>query len=268
MFDYRIWRDAFKTWTHAECDQYSAAIAYFLPFALTPLVFISLALVGMLVGTNELITILANWGAIMDPTLPALIEDSLIQFTAIINEFPIPFVAILFFSWMILVTLNSVTAALHAIWGVDRHGWRALFSRYTRALLFVGLLQMYFVVIIISTNIVDFFSMLTNVPISYVLTPFIFLIASIILFALAYRILPLWAPSWRSCVVGATVAGVLFTLIRLIVAFHFATAPTATLFGAATVIVVVLVWFYACATVILYGAAFAKIYDIRRRLTS
>jgi len=266
FFSLKLWRDAIKTWSHAEADQYSAAVAYFTPFALIPLVFISIAWVGLLIGTDELIAMLASWGEIIDPTLPPLIADALVGFTAIANQYSFPYLAVLFFSFMILVTLNSFTAGLHAIWGIERSGVKSFFSRYGRAFLFIIMVQGYLVFLILATRTIDLLTQVTNLQLLTMLTPLLFLFSTIMLFTVAYRLLPLWSPSFAACVIGASVAGVLFTVVRLVVAFHFATAPTATLFGAATVVIVLLVWFYAGASIIFFGAAFAKVYDIQTRL--
>lgn len=266
IFSLRLWRDALRTWSHAEADQYSAAVAYFAPFAVTPLVFISIGWVGLIIGSEELIRLLAGWGSVIDPSLPALITDAMMQFNDIANQFTVPIAAVLFFSFMILVALNSVTAGLHAIWGIDRSGWRSFFMRYSRALLFVVLLQVYLVFIILISRFISLTAAVTGVELFLWLTPILIFISTVLLIALGYGLLPLWSPSLKARLIGASIAGVFFMLARAIVAFHFATAPTASLFGAATVVVVMLVWFYVGATIILYGAAFAKVYDIQSRL--
>ncbi len=265
-FSIQLWRSAFKTWSHAEADQYSAAVAYFVPFALTPLVFISIAWVGLIIGTEELILLLAGWGSAIDPTLPALITDAITQLGAIANQFTIPWLAIIFFSVMVLVTLNSVTAGLHAIWGIERSGFRPLLARYARAMLFVVLLQVYLVFIILVSQLVELLATLTGLAFLTWIIPLLVFLSTVTLIALGYGLLPLWAPSFKARLVGAIIAGSFLMMARAIVAFHFATAPAATLFGAATVVIALLVWFYVGASIILYGAAFAKVYDVQLRL--
>jgi membrane protein len=260
-----LWRDALKTWSHAEADQYSAAVAYFAPFALTPLIFISIAWVGLMIGSEELTILLSGWGSVIDPSLPELFKSSLLQFSEITNQFSVPFIAMLFFSIMVPVALNSVTAGLHAIWGIERSGIKALVMRYVRAVSFVFILQAYLVFIILLSRLIESLIVVTSIQSLIYLNPVLIFSSTVVLIALGYGVLPLWAPSFKSCIVGAIIATSFLMIARAIVAFHFATAPAATLFGAATVIIVLLVWFYVGASVILFGAAFAKVYDMQRR---
>lgn len=262
----KLWRDALRVWSHAEADQYSAAVAYFVPFALTPLVFISIGWVGLIIGADELIMLLASWGSIIDPSLPALITDAMTQLDDIVSQYSVPWLAIIFFSIMILVALNSLTAGLHAVWGIERTGFRSFLIRYSRAFLFVILLQSYLVFIILVARIITFLAEITSLTVFHWLTPLLIFFSTVILIAFGYGLLPLWSPSLKARLVGATIAGVFFMMARAIVAFHFATAPAATLFGAATIIIVLLVWFYVGASIIFYGAAFAKVYDMQSRL--
>jgi len=266
LFSLRLWRDALKTWSNAEADQYSAAVAYFIPFALTPLVFLSIGWIGLIIGADELIVLLSQWGRVIDPGLPALIADAMSQFGVITNAYSIPLMATLFFSMMILVALNSVTAGLHAMWGIERSGWRSFFARYGRALLFVVLLQMYLVFIILISRFITSLSEVTTIQSLLWLNPLLVFASTVLLIAVGYGLLPLWSPSFKARCVGAMVAGLFFMIARFLVAFHFATAPTATLFGAATIVVVLLVWFYVGAMIIFYGAALAKVYDVADRL--
>lgn len=266
IFSYRLWRDALKTWSYAEADQHAAAVAYFVPFALTPLVFLSIGWIGLIIGADELIALLVQWGRVIDPELPKLITEAMSQFSTITNAYTVPLLATLFFSIMILVAFNSITAGLHAIWGIERSGWRAFFMRYGRAFLFVVLLQIYLVCIILLSRFVTSVADVTSFAFLLWITPFLIFGSTVVLIAIGYGLLPLWAPSFKARLVGACIAGLFLLLARMIVAFHFATAPTATLFGAATIVVVMLVWFYVGVTIIFYGAAFAKVYDVNERL--
>ena len=49
-------------WFRQEADMYSAALAYFAPFALTPLLLLSITLVGVLIGTTEVSALLEICG--------------------------------------------------------------------------------------------------------------------------------------------------------------------------------------------------------------
>lgn len=252
---------ALRLWVRSDADQYAAALAYFVPFALIPLMFISIGWVGIIIGTEEVVALLASWGSVIDPEIPVFLETSLAVWSEVTNQYAVPIAAVLFFSFMILVALNSITAGIHKMWGVEVRGWRALLNRYFRAALFVVLIQSYLVFIILLGNIIDALVLITGLSILSALNPFLFLVSTIILFALGYGLLPLQSPSFKARLYGAMVSGLLFFGIRSLVSLHFAASPSVTLFGAASLIIVLLVWCYVAAGVILFGAAFAKVYE-------
>jgi membrane protein len=258
---------ALKLWIRKESDQYAAALSYFVPFALTPLLLISLAWVGLMLGTDRLLTILIEWGRVIDPALPAVMGEALMQLADRSQEFQLPIVGIAFFSIMILVAFNSLTAGIHKLWDVNSNGWRNMLSRYGRALLMIILIQAYFVFLIIMSGLVSWFDSILPVVPMILLQSVLFLASTIILLTFGYRVLPLQTVPFRSCLYGATIAGFMFYGLRSFVAFHIVTAPAVTFFGAASIIVVLLIWFYAVAAVILFGAAFAKVHADYNRLT-
>lgn len=261
MFSIRLWWQAARLWSRSDAEQYAAALAYFVPFAVVPLMFISITWVGVIIGTDEVVSLLASWGAVIDPDIPKFLETSLVNWSTVTGQYRLPIAAILFFSFMILVALNSITAGIHKIWGIEIRGPRALIQRYFRAALFIVLLQAYLVFIILLGDTIDGLVALTGLTIIKTLNPLLFLISTVVLFALGYGLLPLSAPSFRARLYGALVSGFLFFGIRYVVSVHFATSPSVTLFGAASLIIVLLVWCYVGAGVILYGAAFAKVYE-------
>lgn len=261
MLRLNFWREVFRLWFNSDADQYAASVAYFVPFALTPLILISMAVVGLIIGTNELIDLLASWGRVIDPTLPGLINESLSQFMLVTGQYPIPVLAVLFFSFMVVVAINSLTAGMHAILEIKTGGLKALFERYARAVVFIFVLQFYLLFQIFLANFTSSLVDGTGWTVFSILNPIMVLLSTIILFAIGYGILPLKAPSFRARLRGAAVAGILFFTLRVLVSLHFATTPAITLFGVATVIIVMLVWFYVGAGVVLFGVAVAKAYD-------
>jgi membrane protein len=81
-----------------------------------------------------------------------------------------------------------------------------------------------------------------------------------LLFALIYKVLPDVKLGWREVWVGALVTAGLFTIGKLIIGLYLGTTSIASTYGAAGSVVVVLVWVYYSAQVILLGAEFTRAY--------
>ena len=86
-----------------------------------------------------------------------------------------------------------------------------------------------------------------------------FIMANSVLFSLAYRILPWEQPSFGARLQGALMASVLLSIVRVLVVFYLSLTPVPGLFEAAGVMIVLLLWLYATASVFFFGAAIAHV---------
>ncbi|HYE59507.1 MAG TPA: YihY/virulence factor BrkB family protein, partial [Rhodothermales bacterium] len=84
-----------------------------------------------------------------------------------------------------------------------------------------------------------------------------------LLFALIYRYLPDARIAWRDVWVGALVTAVLFTLGKLLIGLYLGNSTTASTYGAAGSLVVLLLWVYYSAMILLFGAEVTQVYATR-----
>jgi len=261
---FRLFPRAIGVWFSREADVHAAALAYFIPFALTPLFLLSITIVGMFIGGNEVAALLLSWGNAIDPDLTALLDSSVRNFNTLTTAYVVPIIAVLFFSTMIIVALNSVSSALHKMWLVEAEGIHNLVQRTVRAFLFVILLQAYLVWIILLNRTVIIISEVPFISLLNNLFPLLVFFSTVLLITLGYGLLPTKAPRFKARLYGALVASVFFFFTRELVALHTATSPIPDVFGAAGLIILLLVWIYVSASIFLFGAAFAGVYDEAR----
>jgi membrane protein len=81
-----------------------------------------------------------------------------------------------------------------------------------------------------------------------------------LLFAMIYKVLPDVKLAWRDVWVGGLVTAGLFTLGKLLIGLYIGTSAFASTYGAAGSVLVVLVWVYYSAQIILLGAEFTREY--------
>lgn len=79
-----------------------------------------------------------------------------------------------------------------------------------------------------------------------------------LLFAAMFRILPDVILRWKDVLLGALLTAVLFTLGRSLIAMYLANAATASTYGAAGSLVLLLLWVNYSSLILLFGAAFAR----------
>jgi membrane protein len=90
------------------------------------------------------------------------------------------------------------------------------------------------------------------------------LVTTFVLFALMYRVLPDIRIPWRDVWFGAAVSAALFLVGRWAISTYIASAKLVSTFGAASALVVILIWVYYSAQIFLLGAAIAKVVAERR----
>ncbi len=263
----RFFLKAGRLWSQKGADQHAAALAYFTPFALTPLIIFSISIVGFVFGAERVVAMLLRWGNAIDPGIADLLYLSVQNFDTVATHYVLPLISLGFLSIMIFVTLNSLIAGLHDLWGVEATGWRNFIKRLWRIALFIVILQAYLVFIILLGDMMAYFASLGGGAIWGIVHFILAFISTMILLAVGYGMLALTSPSFTGRFVGAAVAGFLLLFSRELVALHFTTAPVQSLFGAAGLLIALLVWVYVGAVVILYGAACAHVYDSESHTT-
>jgi membrane protein len=86
-----------------------------------------------------------------------------------------------------------------------------------------------------------------------------------VLFAMMFKILPDNPVEWQDVWLGAAVTALLFTVGKHLISLYIGSSNMASTYGAAGALIVVLVWVYYSAQILLLGAEFAKTYSDQRR---
>jgi len=103
-------------------------------------------------------------------------------------------------------------------------------------------------------------SVLADVRLWHLLTMAVSFVLVTLLFAAIFKLLPDAPVSWREAMVGAVVTAVLFTAGQQALSFYLGYSAVASAYGAAGSLVVILVWVYYTAQIVLFGAEFTHAY--------
>lgn len=254
-------------WFKTGSEHLSAALAYYVPFALTPLVFISVTIVGLVSGTERVANLLLSWGKVVDPELAVILYDSVVGFETLTDSFRVPIVLVLFFSAMIFVAINMLITGINTVWGIKPVGVKAFIFQLVRNVLFFVVLQTYILSLVLmqagTETLVDITAE-SNLLFLYDIAQFV---ATVCLCLFGLSVLPAQVYSLKARVYGSLLATLLFFAAKIVVGAHLITTPMPGLFGVAGVILVLLIWLYSIGTIIFYAAAFVRVYDESRGLT-
>ncbi len=244
-------------WFEKGAATYAAAFSYYAPLALIPLLLFTVSVVSFFYGQTFTQQVFADWGSILGTELVELIKAALIKLNVETQSSQLPIVAVFFFLGFYLVAVNVLSEGFHKLWDNETFGIRAFLKRSFRSVWFLFILQAYLIFLIG----LEFFIAPTLFEPYTVLVSAVFFASNTVFFILLYRVLVSGAPSWAGCFAGATVASLLFVVIKSLVDVYIATTPVLTLYGAANLILILLVWIYILAALIFYGAAVAGLYD-------
>lgn len=267
--------DAGRAWAEDRVALYAAAIAYYTVFSLAPTLALSIAVAGFFLGGRfdvqaqvviqveqflgteaaDLIRSLLN--SIVEGASSATIISLLLLFYAASGVF------------------NQLKAALDLIFGVipkPQPGIKgALTVLRTRVLafamvLFVGFLLLVAVLLNAAASFLAGLiaerlpAIAPAVPsVSFLISPIIMLF----LFSLTFKSLPHARLRWRDVMVGAAVTTLLFMLGISLISLYLRFSSLTSLYAAAGSLIVILLWIYYSAQIVLYGAEFTKVYANR-----
>jgi membrane protein len=255
--------EAAEIWYDKDADYWSAVISYYTLFAITPLLLITTVLIGTFFGEELVGSVLAGWGNILGESVIDLLKAAIINLRELTEHFNVPIVGIVFFSGIIIFGFNAFTSALHALWGIPHNGFHGWIKKCFRSFVFFIFLQIYVAFFIgieagLFTVAARFHS--ENILVSgllIVLATGVTLILHTLLFAAAFSTLPVNSPPLRSIFYGALLTAFFFLIGKYLVSFYVVRTPIPALYEGAGRIIVLLIWVFASAAIVFYGAAFS-----------
>jgi len=266
---------AVNKWFDDRAATMGAAIAYYTVFSLAPMLDMVIAIAGLAFGQQ------AAEGALFGELAGLIGPESALAVQAMLRgaggtRSGIFATAVGIGTLIIAATavLSELQSALNVIWKVPASGglgvWRFVKSRLLSltVILVIGFLLL--VSLVISTALAAFSNYLDwLLPGLATILDIVHLMLSFglttVLFAMLFKILPDSSVEWKEVWLGAVIAALLFTLGKHLISLYIGSSNMASTYGAAGALIIVLVWVYYSAQILLLGAEFAKAYSDRRQ---
>ena len=276
------WFEMFKTavrlWLDAQAFSQAAALAFFTLFSMAPIMIVAVTIVGLVLGENAAQGQLAQQfeaviGANAALAVQTTVEGSRIEVSGIL-----PTLAGV--GGMLLgatTVFAQMQTSLNAIWGVVPRPSRSSLFIYikTRLLSLTVVLAIGFVMLasfllsVLVRALVVFAQdwLPIPAPLLLALDGVVALVVVTLLFGAIFRVLPDVVLDWRDVWLGAFVTGLFFTIGRVLIAYYLSTTATASAYGAAGSLVLLLMWVNYSSLILLFGAAFTRANVQARGLT-
>ncbi len=256
-------------WLEAQVFVHAAALAFFTVFSVAPVVIVAVTLVGLVLGESAAQGRIAEQlqvaiGPEAAAAIQTAVENSRIQHSGLLPTIA-GFAAIVFGATTVFTQMQT---SLNAIWGVAPRPTRSSVFIYlkTRLLSLAVVLGIGFVLLVSLTlsvfvrGVITFADDWLPVPVPVVLGLdwVVSLTVITLLFATIFRVLPDVVLRWRDVILGAFVTALLFAFGRALIAIYLSTTATASTYGAAGSLVLLLLWVNYSSMILLFGAAFTR----------
>ena len=260
---------ATNNWLQSQAFIYAAALAFFTVFSIAPVVIVVVTIVGLVLGER------AARGELMDQLEELLGPQAaeVVQ-TAVVNS-QIDQSGI----WPTLIGITAIVVgattvfaqmqiSLNQIWDVapkpSRNSiWLFLKARVLSmtVVLAIGFVLLVSLLLSVAMRaVMNFAEQWLPVPGWALFGAEIFISLTVItlLFAAIFKILPDVVLRWRDVMAGALITALLFTVGRSLIAMYLANTATASTYGAAGSLALLLLWVNYSALILLFGASITR----------
>lgn len=258
-----------RIWLDAEVFVHAGALAFFTVFSVAPVVIVAVSIVGLVLGESaaqgEVAAQLeATIGAKAAQAVQTAVDASRIERTGLLPTLA-GFGALLFGATTVF---GQMQRALNSIWSVAPQPTRSSIFIYakTRLLSMTIVLAIGFVLLVsllLSVAVqalVEFAREWVPIPPPLLIgldwTVSLFVVT--LLFGTIFRVLPDVVLHWRDVALGAFVTALLFAVGRSLIALYLSRTATASTYGAAGSLVLLLLWVNYSSLILLLGAAFTR----------
>jgi Predicted membrane protein len=271
-----IWlllKDSAIAWDDDNVGQQGAALSFFTVISLSPLLMLLIVLssfgFGQEAASGHLVSQIRGLIGIEG----AKFVQSLIT-NAYKSDSNLP--AAIFSVVMLLVGVSAVFISLrdslNTIWriqqkpmGIIRAFLRGRFLSFAMILGIGFLLLVSLILSAVLAAMSDYLSKLLPILVGLItILDFIISFVGITaIFAFMFKFLPAATLKWKDVWVGAAVTSLLFSIGKLLIGLYLGNGAIGSTFGAASSLVIIMLWTFYSSQIVLFGAEFTRLYAMR-----
>jgi membrane protein len=283
---YHLFIAAGKGFVEDRVTKLSASLAYYTIFSLTPLIIILLSAATLFFGDerNQ-----KTRGQFYGQVTEMVGKDAAAQIQGFVEHanksgqstigLIIGIGTLIIGSTAIFIEIQDSINMIWKVKAVPKKGWlKMLTNRLLSFSLIVSMGFLLLVSLVVNSIVVGLGSKLANlvsqseikevIPVAndtmalmiYILNNVITLTAVTAVFAVIFKVLPDVIIRWKSAITGALFTAVLFSLGKYLIGIYIEKGNPGSAFGAASSIIVILLWIYYTSIILYFGAEFTQAY--------
>jgi membrane protein len=267
---YDLLKESCSAWVEDDAPSIGAALAFYTIFSLAPVLIVAMAVAGLVFGHQ------AAEGQILLQLQVMVGETGARAVQTVIQSADRPVLGVVASTIAIGTVLVGASgafielqAALDKIWRVERKSESvflgAIRERFLSFVLVLGTGFVLLVSLVLSAALGAAGKFMGNLlPEPVFLLELVSSLLSfgtiMLLLATIFKFVPDTEIAWRDVWIGAAVASLFFTIGKVLIGFYLGRSSVASAYGAAGSLVIVLVWIYYSAQILLFGAEVTHVY--------
>ncbi len=265
-----LFRETGEEFVEDKATRLAGALAYFTLLSLAPLVVLAIAIAGLAFDedatrgrlASELGAVVGQNGA---AAVRAIVESAQTPRAGIVSSV-VGLVVLLFGASGVFTELQG---SLDTIWEVEPKPGRgiggAIRDRLFSFAMVMGVAFMLLVSLVLSAGLAaagSFFerSLPGGEAVWQILNFLFSFVVVSALFAVTFKVVPDAEIRWRDVWIGAVATAFLFNVGKLLIGIYLGKSSVASSYGAAGSLVVLVIWVYYSALILLLGAEFTQVY--------
>ncbi len=271
--EWDLFKKSFKGWSDDKATTLAGALAYYTIFSIAPLILITVAVAGLFFGEE------ASRGQIFSSMSGLLGEDGAKGVQSFVEGSAVKSTGIIATIIGVVTLLLGATSAfgqlqdsLNIIWKVRQNPKLGILGLLRQRLLSFSLILVIAFLLLVSLVLGaalaavgsfateklpggEFLWQMVNMVVSFGFTS--------LLFAAIYKILPDVKLNWKDVWRGGIITALFFTVGKMLIGLYIGKSGVGSTYGAAGSAIVILVWAYYSAAILLFGAEFTRFYTLR-----
>jgi membrane protein len=271
----RLLKQTVLEWCQSRTFELGAALAFYAIFSVTPVIVLAFTAASLVLGKEAAQGRLTQGiESTVGHTVAVAIQATAKYTYQSGSGVPATVLSIVFFIFGATGLFLQLQSALNAIWEVEPKPGRGLRgilrNRLGSFLAVLGVSALLLAALLVTAalsaigRILPSAPALDGLPLWRTVTWVVAAAFLTLAIALVYRILPDAKIAWRDVWVGAGVSALLSLLGNHLIGWYLAATSVTSVYGAASSIVIVLLWVYYSSQVVLFGAEFTRVYAKHR----
>jgi len=267
--------DTYAAWREHNAPRLGAALAYYTVFSIAPLLVIVIGIAGLVFGADAARgQVMAEIEGLIGPESARALQDILKNAQSPTSGTVATIIGVVSLILGASGVFGDLQAALNTVWEVKPKPNRALIGvvkeRFLSLTMVLGTGFLLLVSLLLSAALAAAGKTLHHFgPGLEALAPIAETIVSLgvltLLFALIFKYLPDATIAWGDVWIGAVLTAALFVVGKLAIGLYLGHAGIGSAYGAAGSLVVILVWVYYSAQILLFGAELTRVCASRRK---